>query len=480
MGLGRTILTTTLAISLAACGGGGGSGGGNATAGGGSGAGTGGGGGGTANTCSLGSRQDWVLSQIDEWYLFPNLIDQTVNKANFTTVQDYINALVAPARAQDRDRFFTYITSIQEENELINSGSSAGFGVRLSYNQSEGRVFVVEAFENAPAFAQNIDRGSEILAIDGELVSTLMASGGPQAVVNALGPNNPGVTRNLRVRQPDGSEITVDVTKAEYALDPISDRYGAKILDNGGTKVGYVNLRTFIVDDAKRQLRDAFTAFRNEGVTQIILDFRYNGGGLVSVAEVLGDLLAADKVGRIFSKTVYRDSKSAFDESRLFASEQQAIAATKIAVIGTNGTASASELVANAFIPFLGNNIALVGSDTFGKPVGQIARDRSACDDRLRVVAFRSVNADDQGDYYSGLADVMPQTCAASDEILKPLGDPSEASVAAALDFLAGRSCNAIGAAPATPATASEEPERRELLMPDAPSPAQLEIPGLQ
>ncbi|MEX0341154.1 MAG: S41 family peptidase [Erythrobacter sp.] len=477
MGLGRTLLTTTLAVSLAACGGGG-SGAGNTAGGGGGGAG--GGGGGSADTCSLGARQDWALSELDEWYLFPSLLDRTANKANFTSVQAYIDALVAPARAQDRDRFFTYVTSIKEENELINSGSSAGFGVRLSYDNAARKVFVMEAFENAPAFAQGIDRGSEILAINGESVSGLMASGGAQAVVNALGPSDAGVTRTLRIRQPDASEITVNVTKADFALDPISDRYGAKILDNGGTKVGYINLRTFIIDDAKRQLREAFGVFRNEGVTQIILDFRYNGGGLVSVAEVLGDLLAADKAGQLFSKTVFRDSKSQFNENRQFASEAQAIAATRIAVIGSSGTASASELLPNAFIPFLGNNIALVGSDTFGKPVGQIARDRSACDDRLRVVAFRSVNANDQGDYYSGLANVMPRTCAASDDILWPLGDPSEASIAAALDFLAGRTCTAIGAAPGTTASAAQKPGRRELLMPTAPSPAQLEIPGLQ
>ena len=388
---------------------------------------------------------------------------------------------MAPARAQNRDRYFTYITSIAEENALINSGSNAGFGVRLSYDQAARRVFVVEAFENAPALAQGIDRGSEVIAIGGQSVSTLMANGGAQAVVNALGPNDPGVSRALTIRQPDSSQIQVTVTKADYALDPVSDRYGAKILDNGGTRVGYLNLRTFIIDSAKEQLRDAFVVFRAEGVTQVILDLRYNGGGLVSVADLLGDLLAADRTGQVFSRTLFRDSLSSENETRLFASEAQAIAATRIAVIGTTGTASASELVTNAFIPYLGANIALVGTDTYGKPVGQIARDRSACDDRLRVVAFRSVNADGGGDYYSGLASVMPRTCRAPDDLLRPLGDPQEASIATALDFLAGRSCTAIGAAADNTAAArSAAPSARELLMPEAPSPAQLEIPGLQ
>ena len=338
MGLGRTIFTATLAFSLAACGGGGSSSGGGSGSGGGA---VGGGGGGSSDDCTLASRQDWTLGQMDEWYLFPSLLDRTVNAGNFSSVQGYIDALVAPARAQDRDRYFTYITSIAEENALISSGSNAGFGVRLGYDTAARRVFVVEAFENAPAFAQGIDRGSEIIAIGGQTVTALMAEGGAQAVVNALGPSDPGVTRQLRIRQPGGGEVTVGVTKTEYALDPISDRYGAKILDNGGTKVGYINLRTFIIDDAKTQLRDAFAVFRAEGVTQIILDFRYNGGGLVSVAELLGDLLAADRTGEVFSKTTFRDSKSDFNEIARFAAAPQAIAATRIAVIGTGGTASA-------------------------------------------------------------------------------------------------------------------------------------------
>ena len=473
MSMGRTILSATLAFSLAACGGGGGN----------SGGGGGGpiGGGGSADQCSLGARQDWVLGQMNEWYLFPNLLDTSVSKSNHASVQSYINALVAPARARNRDRFFTYITSIEEENDLIQNGSNAGFGIRLTYDIDARRVFVVEAFENAPAFAQGIDRGTEILAIDGQNVADIMAANPDNpagAVSNALGPSEPGVQRNLRIRQPDGTRTTVLVTKAEYSLDPLSNRYGSLILDNGGTKVGYINLRTFIVDNASRQLRDAFAQFKAQGIEQVILDFRYNGGGLVSVAELLGDLLAADKVGQEFSTTIFRQSKSENNETYNFSSQPQAIAAMKIAVIGTDGTASASELLPNAFIPYLGRNIALVGSDTFGKPVGQIARDRSACDDRLRLVAFRSVNKDDNGGYYDGLASVMPRTCAAADDYLVPLGDPREASISTALDFLAGRSCTAIGAADKDGTVQARLPQR-ELMMPSEPSAAQLRIPGL-
>jgi carboxyl-terminal processing protease len=474
MSIARNLLSATLAVSLAACGGGGSPSAPNT----GGGATPGTSGGGTANDpCSLANRQQFVREVLDEWYLFPELLAGNVNAASYPDLQSYIDALVAPARAQERDRGFTYITSIEEENELINSGSSAGFGVRLGYDTGAGRVFVLESFENAPALPVGIDRGTELLSINGTSVANLMASGGPNAVIDALGPSDPGVSRTLGFRDLGGVERSATIAKTEFALDPVSDRYGVRILDDGTGEVGYINLRTFIVEDAGPQLRAAFQQFRDAGIDRVILDLRYNGGGLVSVAELLGDLMARGREGQVFSKTILRPSKSAENETDLFAAQPQAIAATKVAVIGRGGTASASELVTNSFIPYLGSNLALVGTNTYGKPVGQFAFDRSACDDRLRAVTFKTTNAADQGEYYRGLAGVVPNTCAANDGIANQLGDPAEASVRVALDFLAGRSCTPIAGGQERGVQSADS--RRVLLQPDRPSAAQREVPGL-
>ena len=474
MAFARTVLSATLAFSLVACGGGGGSSSAPPTtvtptptpppA-------TGG------DSCSLANRQQFVRDVLNEWYLFPDLLATNVNAANYTDIQDYIDALVAPARAQSKDRFFTYITSIKEENALIQNGSSAGFGIRLAYDTSANRVFVVEAFEAGTGFQAGMDRGTELLTIGGQSVASLMSSGGPQAVINALGPSDPGVARAFTFRTKEGTERNANISKTEFSLDPISDRYGVKVLNDGTGPVGYINLRTFIVEDAGPQLRTAFQQFRQQGITKVILDLRYNGGGLVSVAELLGDLMAADKSGQVFSKTVLRPSKSSENEIDRFASQPQAITATKIAVIGRGGTASASELVTNSFIPYLGDNLALVGTNTFGKPVGQFAFDRSACDDRLRAVAFKTTNANDQGEYFTGLASVVRRTCAANDGIFEQLGDPAEASVKAALDFLGGRTCTPISSG--GDQTVQSAGGRQQLLQPNIPSPAQRELPGL-
>ena len=109
--------------------------------------------------------------------------------------------------------------------------------------------------------------------------------------------------------------------------------------------------------------------------------------------------------------------------------------------------------------------------------MGQFAFDRSACDDRLRAVAFRTVNRDGGGDYYTGLLSVMPRSCVADDGLLKPLGDPAEASTKVALDFLAGRFCAPI---PVTAGVSGQGGvERLQLLQPRTPTAAQRDNPAL-
>lgn len=432
-------------------------------------------------SCSLADRQAWVANELREWYLFPETLPAT-NPVGAANLNDFVDAMTATARAQRRDRFFTYVTSIAEENAFFQQGSSAGFGIRLSIDSAQRRLFIAEAFEGAPALAAGIDRGTEILAIGTSAatlrtVDSIIAAEGSAGITNALGPSTVGTTRVLRITDSGGTR-DVTVAKADFALQPVSSRYGARIIDDGGRRVGYVNLRTFI-DTADGQLRNAFAQFRAQGITEVIVDLRYNGGGLVSIGELLGDLLGADRAGQIFSRTVFRPEKAANNSTDLFGAQPQAVASTRIAFIGTGGTASASELVINSFLPYLGANVALVGTNTFGKPVGQIARDRPQCDDRLRVVAFATQNSAGQGSYFDGLGPFMQSTCRAGDDLAFQLGDPREASIRASLDFLAGRACTPIAGAPAAGRLAAPREAERELVSPTRPSPAQREVPGL-
>lgn len=439
----------------------------------------------TTAGCSLRERQDWALAQLREWYLFPETLPANPNPAAFSNVDDYIDSLTATARAQRKDRYFTYLTSIKEEDAYYSSGATAGFGTRFALDQTGRRLFVIESFEDAPALGAGIDRGTEILQIGTSTsnlrnVSTIIDSEGTAGLNAALGPDTPGTARVFQFRTIAGETKTATVTKTDFSLLPVSTRYGAKVLTDGGKKVGYINLRTFI-DSAEAPLKDAFASFRAQGINEFIIDFRYNGGGLISIANLMGDLMGGGKsTNDVYSYTSYRPEKASRNTVKYFAPTAQSVTPTKIAFIGTGRTASASELVINGFVPYLGNNMALIGTNTYGKPVGQIPVDRANCDDRLRIVALAVQNSARSAAYYDGLATTVPNTCQASDDISYPLGDNREQSVARALDFLAGRTCSRISAS--TGSSAQRETVRfdeRTLLQPARPNTAQREVPGL-
>ena len=432
----------------------------------------------TSATCSLETRQQFALDVLNEWYLFPDLLATGVNPGSYSTVQAYIDALVAPARAENKDRFFSYVTSIEAENAFFNEGASAGFGFRLAYDLDARRIFVAETFDDTPALGANIERGTELLGIGTtssniQSVNSLLANGGPEAVINALGPDDPGTTRILRIIDASGVEREVSISKEEYELDPVP-RYGAQIINDGGKQVGYIRLTNFI-NPAIDDLRDAFADFRAAGVTELVIDLRYNGGGGINVNEFFGDLLGRDLNGQVFETIAYRDSKSSLNETYRFNARPQSIAPTRIAFITTAGTASASEALINGMQPYLGDDLAIVGQNTFGKPVGQSAFDLSACDDRLRVVTIKLENANGNGEYFNGLAATVPNSCRANDDILRNFGDPNEQMLATALDFLAGRSCTPIAGGPAT----TQSVGGPSLLQPDRPDTVlEHELPG--
>ena len=488
MTIRRSVTLLAMTAMLAGCGGGGGS---SLTA-----------GNGTNNTpttgtpaptptptavagCSLRDRQDWVAAQMREWYLFYDTLPASLDPTPYASVDTYLDALTATARAQNKDRHFTYLTSIKEENAYYSSGSTAGFGWRFGLT-ADGHLYVTEAFEGAPGLAANVDRGAEILAIGTsasnlQTVASLFQSDGTGAALNtALGPDTAGTTRYFQVKDGSGTR-TVAVAKSDFTLDPVSSRYGAQIITDGGQRYGYVNLRTFI-STADAALRTAFARFKSAGVTNIIVDMRYNGGGLLSTAVLLTNLLGANRsTGDVMSYTSFRPEKASNNETTYFAPQTESVAATRIAFIGTRGTASASEYVINAYLPYLHANAALIGTNTYGKPVGQIPLDKAACDDRLRVIAFALQNSARQGAYYNGLADTVEASCRAADDIAYPMGDPREASTRSALDFLQGKSCTRLTAAAGAEARALSVPIEREALMPTSGriSTARREVPGL-
>ena len=163
-----------------------------------------------------------------------------------------------------------------------------------------------------------------------------------------------------------------------------------------------------------------------------MIDLRYNSGGLLSVLEVLANLIGgAITQSQIMYSLVYNDDNASRNETRLFSNVANAADLPRVVIITTGSTASASEMVINALRPFI--EVVLVGDTTFGKPVGQLGF--VFCEKILRPVSFRTVNAAGDTDFFDGFS----PDCVAGDDIDTALGDPAESSLAEALASLRRR-----------------------------------------
>ncbi len=426
---------TALTTLLAACGGGGSDGGG------------GGGGGGGVSLCGETARKQWVLNVTREWYLFPDLLPASVDIASYATAEDLLNDLTATARAQGKDRYFSYLTTKDAENSLLGEGQFIGFGFR-NRTDDGNRPLVLDVFDASPASEAGLRRGDEVIAVDqgSGFVPVAQSLVNGSVFADLLGPADAGVVRGLRLLR-NGSTVDVRMTKRTVTIDPVPDSFGTRVLPLAGTTgVGYLHLRSYI-GTADPQLRAAFATFRAQNLRDFIIDLRYNGGGLVNTAELIDNLLGGDRTSADTQYSiVYSPAKSGQNSTTRFQPLSQSTRPVRIAFLTTEATASASEINVNAMKPWV--EAAIVGSDTLGKPVGQLAFDLSgACPDRLRLVTFKTVNSNGEGDYYDGLASTMRFACAASDTLTAQMGDPADGLTGAALDWIGTGACGSVIAA---------------------------------
>ncbi|MBR9796442.1 MAG: peptidase S41 [Gammaproteobacteria bacterium] len=412
---------------------------------------------GDADACGVPAQIDFVEAVTDSWYLwYDEMAD--VDKAGYESAQAYLDARLAPLSDDGRDRGFSYMTTITEDETSISSGAYIGFGFRS--NSSSTGLFIIDVFESGPAWAAGVRRGMELVAVDtGNGFETLEQLSEREATSEEIfGPSEVGVERGFRFRQ-NGAEVDFSIAKDE--LEPPALAGEPLLIERSGlSPVGYLHLRQFIdaaltPEDGFSSLSDATTLFKEASVTDLIIDLRYNGGGLLSVADTMMDLLAGlTATGEPSFKIQVNDQHPEFNDDKdnwgLFDELPETFSPIRIAFITSRATASASELIINGLDPHI--EAVMVGANTFGKQVGQGRWDmhegvegleREDCDVALRLTAFEIVNGENQGGYHQvGLDGTGRFTlCAAEDDISNAFGDPQEASVATALDWLGTGSC---------------------------------------
>jgi C-terminal processing protease CtpA/Prc len=380
--------------------------------------------------CTAGQQVQFVAERMEDQYFWNDEPDQSAKYVNldtgaFATPDDLLDVL--RYRPDEFDRFFTHITTIDEDEQLFGAGQFVGFGFSFDLDDATAALWITQVFAGSPAEAAGLARGLRILEIDGRTIAEIEAAEGIEA---AFGASEIGVMRQFVLQMPGAATFVTTATKDLVTIDPVPQH---RVFDVGGRTVGYFEFRTF-VGTAPAELQSVFGEFAAAGVTDVIVDVRYNGGGLVNVADYFASLLAGpSRVGHIMSFTRFNSANSALNSQTVFSAVTNSIDLDSIVFITTEGSASATELVINALEPYL--DVKLVGARTFGKPVGQSGRD--FCGRRLRLVTFEVVNVNNEGGFFAGL----PVDCAADDELSFATGDPAEDSLAAALTLVATGAC---------------------------------------
>jgi C-terminal peptidase prc len=383
-----------------------------------------------ADDCSTLEQVQFVRTTLRDIYLwYRDLPDPA--PSSFSSAEAYLEAV----RNRDFDQSYSYIADQAESDAFFSESQFIGVGV--SYRQTAAsELRVTQVFPGSPAAEAGLFRGDYLVAVGGTPVATLLANNGLDA---AFGPGTAGTVVTLAWRSPEGAEFTARLTKRPVTIPTVSQ---TAVYDLGRAgRVGYVHFRNF-VQPSTAALNTAFAELADAAVDELILDLRYNGGGLISVAQHLGGLIGGEPTrNQVFVEFFHNDKNTAQNQVLRFPVPGNALGVSRLVVITTRASASASESIINSLRPFM--PVTVVGEATFGKPVGQYGFD--FCDKTLFPVAFQVRNARGEGDYFDGIA----ADCAAADGLDHPLGDSREASVSEALRYIQTGSCTTVAAATA-------------------------------
>jgi len=356
---------------------------------------------------------------------------------------------------------YSFIDEGQVSDEL--DGIQGDFGFAPLYTQFDDNDLRIKyVYPGSPAGKAGIKRGDRVTTINGNS-NISYDNGGPRTefVVNAF-----FYSKNITLvlQRPDLTRFTVELAADKYTTNPVLTY---KVFDTGnGRKVGYFVFNVFTSEkNAPPKLDQVFNYFSANGVTDLVVDLRYNGGGYVSTAEYLCNLIVpASKNNTMMYKTYYnntlttgranllanqvrRDPESgelynyaellnylAVNNTENFSKKGSLNNIGKVFFIVGSGTASASELTINNLLPVL--DVKLIGSTTYGKPVGFF--DIKINKYEMYIPEFETKNSLTQGGYYNGMTPGSAQYPGqlAGDDITHDFGDPEETLLKYALNYV--------------------------------------------
>jgi len=403
------------------------------------------------NGLSNSTINNWIYDNMNAYYFWGDKMPSKANTSLGKVPDEYFKSLLYQYGTTDR---FSWIEEDAEElvKSLNGVTKSAGFSYTpflADSSRSKEVVFAVRyTIKDSPAEKAGLTRGDIISKVNGVTIDTLNYR-------TILDPENLEFTM---VERTGGAFVptgkTISVTKDVIQNFPVQFY---RVIETGNKKIGYLVYTQFIpgitvngtgnsqFDD---ELRSIFGEFKAQGVSELVLDLRYNGGGYISSSEVLSSLIVKNlRPGTLMNKQIwsenakriFNDPESAYES--YWRSEPNNLGnLNRVFILTSGGTASASELVINNLKPFM--EVILVGGNTYGKDVGSItisdARNNYRWKWGLQPIVLRTVNALGEANY--GTKSGFTPDYAVKDNVLpfQPFGDPSETLLKVVLEKITG------------------------------------------
>jgi carboxyl-terminal processing protease len=422
-----------------------------------------------------------------------NLENNLFNLVKASGHEDYVSSATSPKYSYIQDLTTANPTPIsaspndQASVDLEGNGNDIGI-YRISpvlQTPTSYRLYISAVSENGPAAKAGLTRGAYITTINGTPVGAIeprnseyFIAASEITLINSSIYGNPATVKLTGVKT-DGTSFDITLSKASYKSSPI---YKSNVLTAGLKKIGYLAYARFSnASNSIAALDAVFDDFAAKGVTDLVIDLRYNGGGYVSTAEYLTNLIAPSGTSGVMyiehfnnnlknRKTTdpsilknqplldandqvqlkangtlitYADiDYSVENNTNNFAKKGKLGNVTNVVFIVSGGTASASELVINSLKPKM--TVTLVGTKTYGKPVGFFP---IKLENRYDVYLslFETRNSLGQGGYYAGMT---PDVAGGDDLGNYDFGNPLDGYLSKALAVIApGVSVTAMASA---------------------------------
>lgn len=374
--------------------------------------------------CEQSIKNGYLYILMQDYYFWYSELPQNIDYLSYKSEKTLLTDLMYA----EYDRFSYISDRTAYANHYAGKSYGLGYARKLD-NDANWRVAYV--YKDSPVDLAGITRGDKFISINGKTTQELDDE---KLWDSVLGGNNVDEddfvpTADFTMEKPDGTAYSVTITKAEISVASVMFD---KIVEYNDKKIGFFTFKSFINGSAD-ELDSLFAEFKEAGIDELVVDLRYNGGGLLSAAQHLASLIGGDYTkDKTFCTLKYSDkysNNSSFD----FTSLDNNLSLKRVFFITTGSSCSASEAVINGLSPYI--KTVIVGTKTCGKPIGM--NPRNFCDRTIAPITFNIVNGEDYGDYFDGL---VPQ-CETQDNPVFNFADENSDEMKVIFSYVDGDGC---------------------------------------